>query len=218
VTQQYPPGSTVPLQPWLLADIQQSLTSNHAATRRVAAGEQYLAQRYGAWRVFPVKVGRWVRVSYLDADEWGGTGASWLLAPVLLPWRPGKWRPELRYIQLLDPATGQPIAEHTLRGVPEDQQKPLRSLSTIALLGDPRVGGLFCAPESAVSRQQVWDGHRRGRQLSSDPVQLQQIEQRLIGEPYRDFTERDDGPWLADQPERPQGNTNQWKPSRWQQV
>lgn len=216
MTTQFPPGSTVPLQPWLLEDIQRGLASTHTASRSIAAGEQYLAQRYGAWRVFPVKVGRWVRVSFLDSGEYGGTGASWLLAPVLLPWRAGKWRPEPTYVQVLDPGTGQPIAEHSLT-VPQSQRKALATLGTIALLGDPRVGGLF-APEYAASREQVWRGHRRGHLLSSDPAQLRAIEQRLAGEPYRDFTGRDDGPWLADHPDRPQGNTNHWKPSRWQQV
>jgi hypothetical protein len=54
--------------------------------------------------------------------------------------------------------------------------------------------------------------------LSSDPAQLQAIEQQLINTPYRDFTDRNDGPWLADHPQRPEGNTNHWKPSRYQQL
>ena len=215
MTRQHPPGSTIPLQPWLIDDIRESLTSKHDATRRLAAGDQYLAERYGAWRVFPVKVGRWMRASYLDMDELGGGGGSWLLAPVLLPWRPGKWTIKYGYLQVLDPATGAPIAEHRVT-VPRRRHELFAGLDTIALLGDPRVGGLF-APDSAGSLEQVWRGSRRGHVLSSDPVQLQAIEQRLINTPYRDFTDRDDGPWLADHPERPEGNTNHWKPSRYQQ-
>lgn len=216
MTQQHPPGSTIPLQPWLLDDIRQSLASKHGATHRLALGEQYLAQRYGAWRVFPVKVGRWMRASYLDNDEYGGGGESWLLVPILGPWRPGKWKVKLN-VQVLDPATGQPIAEHWVSNVREKQEKMFRGLGTIALLGDPRVGGLF-ATDSATSREEVWRGHRRGHSWSSDPAQLQAIEQQLINTPYRDFTDRDDGPWLADHPQRPEGNTNHWKPSRYQQL
>jgi hypothetical protein len=215
VTQQHPPGSTIPLQPWLLESISQSLASKNKATREMAAPDHYLTQRYGAWRVFSVKVGRWVRASYLDLDEWGGGGGSWLLAPVLAPWRPGKWKMDYGYVQVLDPATGQPIAEHFVI-VPGNQQKLFAGLNTIALLGDPRAGGLF-APDLATSRDQVWRGYRRGHLLFSDPVQLQAIEQQLINTPYRDFTGRDDGPWLADHPQRPEGNTNHWKPSRYQQ-
>lgn len=215
MTQQYPPGSTVPLQPWLVEGIGQALASKSRAAREVAAGEQYLVQRYGMWRVFPVKIGRWMRASYLDNDEYGGGGESWLLAPILLPWRPGKWKVELN-VQVLDPATGQPIAEHWLLNVHEKQQKMFRSLNTISLLGDPRVGGLF-APDFATSRDEVWRGYRRGHPLPLDPTGLQAIEQQLINTPYRDFTDRDDGPWLADHPQRPEGNTNHWKPSRYQQ-
>jgi hypothetical protein len=214
MTELYPAGSTIPVQPWLIESIQQNLAHKKESNRRYAAYQQYLVQRFGAWRVFPVKTRRWVRTSYLF--EYGDDGWGWLLAPVLLPWRPGLWKMDDNYAQVLDPSTGIPIAELSVSGHQRlgANQKEWWKLGEIAILGDPRVGGLL-APTHATSTQQVYRGSRRGRQLPWDPAAFEQTAAQLVNEPYRDFTDRDAGPWVADHPEKPKGNTNGWKPSPW---
>jgi hypothetical protein len=213
MTELYPVGSSIPVQPWLIESIQQDLGHKREAVRRHAAYRQYLVQRFGAWRVLPVRVGRWERTSF-----WDEYGDSWLLllAPVLLPWRPGLWKAEYRYVQVLDPASGAPIAELDVSGWSHGGhlEDAWRMTREVAILGDPRVGGLV-APVDASSMEQVYTGHRRGRDVPYEPERFEQVAAQLVNEPYRDFADRDDGPWLADHPEKPQGNTNGWKPSRW---
>lgn len=216
MTELVPNGSTVPVQPWLVESIQQDLAGKPGgAAQRSAVFEQHLVQRFGAWRVFPVKVGRWQRRSYLY--EWGSDGWALVLAPVLLPWRPGLWKLNESYVQVLDPSSGVPIAELSVTNWgsrKRDTQSEGLQTRQLAILGDPRVGGLV-APVLAASPDAVYQANRRGRQLPRDPAQFEQVAAQLVNEPYRDFADRDDGPWFADQPQKPQGNTNGWKPSAW---
>ena len=215
MTELYPVGSAIPVQPWLIESIQQGLGHQREANRSHAAYRQHLVQRFGAWQVFPVKVGRWVREPYWH--ELTDDLLSLLLTPVLLPLRSGRWRAKDEYIQVLDPSSGMPIAEHFVSGLRlnNDAEKAAwRQTRQLAILGDPRVGGLI-APVDAVSTQQVHDVHRRGNSFGSNAAQFEQVGAQLVNLPYRDFTERNDGPWIADHPEKPKGNTNGWKPSAW---
>lgn len=215
MTELYPAGSTIPVQPWLIESIQRNLAGKPGAVQRAAVYEQHLVQRYGAWRVFPVKVGRWKRRTYLY--EWGGDGWALVLAPVLLPWRPGLWTLDDSCVQVLDPSSGAPIAELSVTGWgsrKSAEENEWRQTRQLAILGDPRVGGLV-APLRAASPDAVYQGSRRGHPLSREPARFDQLAAQLVNEPYRDFADRDDGPWLADQPQKPQGHTNGWKPSPW---
>ena len=216
MTELYPAGSTIPVQPWLIESIQRKLASKPGSVgHRDAVFRQHLVQRYGAWRVLPVKVGRWMRESYLG--EYGEGGWALVLAPVLLPWRPGLWKLEDGYLQVLDPASGVPISELAVSGFRRREGEPesvWQQTRQLAFLGDPRAGGLV-ARVDATSMDEVLQGSRRGHQVSWDPARLDEQTAQLVNEPYRDFAKRDDGPWLADHPQKPQGNTNGWKPSRW---
>jgi hypothetical protein len=216
MTAPHPIGSTIPVQPWLIESIQQNLASKPGgAVHQSAVFKQHLVQRFGAWRVFPVRVGRWMRDSYLS--EYGEGGWALILAPVLLPWRPGLWKLNDSYVQVLDPSSGMPIAELNVSGWgsrKSDAENEWRQTRQLAILGDPRVGGLV-APVQAASTTEVYQGNRRGHRLSWDPARFDQLSAQLVNEPYRDFADRNDGPWLADQPQKPQGGTNGWKPSPW---
>jgi hypothetical protein len=215
MTELHPAGATIPIQPWLIESVQRRLADKPGPAQRSAVFEQYLIQRFGAWRVFPVRVGRWQRTTYLY--EWGGDGWALLLAPVLLPWRPGLWKLNDSYVQVLDPSSGVPIAELNVAGWgsrKSAEENEWRQTRQLAILGDPRVGGLV-APVQAASTNEVYQGNRRGHPVSWEPARFEQLAAQLVNEPYHDFTSKDDGPWLADHPQKPQGHTNGWKPSPW---
>jgi hypothetical protein len=128
-----------------------------------------------AWQTYPAKVGRWTRVV---TDSYTGLGKTlivfvWVLDLIgaLLNltdgsadvsdsgfvngkprhWRLKKkvWQVDARYIQLLDPSTGQPLAAHRLyapyTAIPGAQglnTDPARGVVTVQYLGDPRGQGL----------------------------------------------------------------------------
>jgi hypothetical protein len=217
MTELYPVGSTIPIQPWLIERIQLRLGHKSPAVQRAGSYDQYLVQRFGAWRVFPVKVGRWVREPFWH--ELTDDLLSLVLAPVLLSLRSGRWKPHDEYVQLLDPSSGLPIAEQSLfhlRLNGEDEKAQWRQTRQLAFLGDPRVGGLI-APVPAASSEHVYSTSRRGRFFRDDAAQFEQEAAQLRNLPYRDFAHRTDGPWFADHPDKPQGHTNGWKPSPWYQ-
>ena len=136
------PGSTIPVGPWVHADIQQRLQAANKADRLDAERDAFIAQRFPAWQVYPIKSGRW-RLKYYGMEGPGNTlGESgndpiaalfavlylfyaaafsivWLLAA------PGRWVKAPTIVQILDPATGRPIAEHDI-----DQRRTLVSLAT----------------------------------------------------------------------------------------
>lgn len=217
MTELYPAGATIPIQPWLTERIRQRLGHKSPAIQRAGQYDQYLVQRFGVWRVFPVKVGRWVREPFWH--ELTDDLLSLVLAPVLLPLRSGRWKPHDEYVQLLDPSSGLPIAEHSLFNLRLDgeaEKAQWRQVRQLAFLGDPRVGGLI-TPVPAASPSHVYSTSRRGRYFRDDPAQFEQEAAQLINLPYRDFTDKADGPWFADHPDKPQGHTNGWKPSPWYQ-
>lgn len=216
MTHPYAPGSTIPVQPWLIENIQRKLGHKREGVRKVGLYEQFLVQRFGAWRVFPVRTGRWVREAY--AGDLTDDLLSLLLAPVLIPSRAGRWKADDSYSQVLDPSTGAPIAEHVVFGIGgagSHEDPAWRGHRELAILGDPRVGGLISQVDAS-SYEQVHTAHRRGKSFTTvGAANYDQVAAQLVNEPYRDFTSRDDGPWLADQPQKPQGHTNGWKPSPW---
>ncbi|WP_034263624.1 hypothetical protein [Actinospica robiniae] len=217
MTQLYPAGSTLPIQPWLIERIQQRLGHKSAAVQRAGHYEQYLVQRFGAWQVFPVKIGRWEREPFWH--ELTDDLLSLVLAPVLLTLRSGRWKPHDEYVQLLDPSSGMPIAEFPVYGVKlgsDEEKAQWRQARQLAFLGDPRVGGLI-APVYATSAKLVYSTNRRGHPFADDAAEFERKAAQLVNLPYRDFTHRTDGPWFADHPDKPQGHTNGWKPSPWYQ-
>ena len=133
--------------------------------------------------------------------------------------RSDRWKPHDEYVQLLDPSSGLPIAEHSLFNLRLDgeaEKAQWRQVRQLAFLGDPRVGGLI-TPVPAASPSHVYSTSRRGRYFRDDPAQFEQEAAQLINLPYRDFTDKADGPWFADHPDKPHGHTNGWKPSPWYQ-
>lgn len=215
MTAPYPLGSSIPIQPWMFERIQTRLGHQREGMRKAGQYDQYLVERFGAWRVFPVKVGRWVRESYSSylTDDL----LSLALAPVLLPLRAGRWKPDDHIVQVLDPASGMPIAEQSLFALKVEGENELarwRQTRQLAFLGDPRVGGLI-APVPADSVHHVHRTSRRGHFFGDSVAEYEQKAAQLVNLPYRDFSERNDGPWIVDQPEKPKGNTNGWKPSPW---
>jgi hypothetical protein len=215
MTELYPAGSTIPIQPWFIESMQRQLVHEKEGARRYGEFQQYLVQRFGAWRVFPVKAGRWVREPFWH--ELTDDLPSLLLAPVLLPLRSARWKAVNERLQLLDPSSGMPIAEHTVGrlGLGSDGERAQwRQTRQLALLGDPRVGGLI-APLNADSLGQLRTISRSGYYLRENTAEFEQKAAQLVNLPYRDFTERNDGPWAADHPEKPKGHTNGWKPSPW---
>lgn len=216
MTQLYPPGTTLPIQPWFFESIQRQLNHKKKGARGYGAYQQYLVQRFGVWRVFPVRVGRWMRQSDLS-DTSIDDMLSLALAVVTLPMRFGEWKLRDRQVQLIDPLSGAPIAEHELFGVRlhgEEQEAQWRQTQQLALLGDPRVGGLI-APVWADSMKYVYSCSRRGHYFATDVAKFEQKAAQVMNLPYRDFSDRNDGPWVVDHPEKPKGHTNLWKPSPW---
>jgi hypothetical protein len=218
MTDQYPPGSTVPVQPWLIESIARGQRSTSVVDQTLARRDQYLIERFGPWRVYPVRVGRWVRKSWAE-DFKKANDASIVLAPVVALWKPGRWEPAYQYVQLLDPASGQPIAEHVVSPLRDAEEYYRKQKSrTIAFIGDPRVCGLL-APVDAAGMEYVQRGSRRGADEQfrfSTPEQIEHAAAALVTRPYQDFADLDDGPWLAEHPAEPKGNTSFRNRTPWQ--
>ncbi|MBR7829455.1 hypothetical protein KDK95_24325 [Actinospica sp. MGRD01-02] len=212
MTELHPVGSTVPIQPWLIDDIQRRAQGNRKASRARAARDRYLVERFQAWRIYPVRVGRWQRVPVIEDPLGDGLAAVMFL--FVGPFRSANWQQARNLMQVLDPATGQPVSEIAVGGS-RDGWTGLTDVTAIAFLGDPRVAGLV-APVGAEQLDQVpFAINRRGPQTEWSPQTFEQEGPRLASQPYRDFADRDDGPWLADQPEKPTSGSNRWKPSPW---
>jgi hypothetical protein len=211
MTETHPLGSTIPIQPWLIDHIQRRAQGKRTAGKARAARDRYLVERFQAWRIYPVRVGRWQRVPLFEDPL--GDGVTALLFPFVAPFRAANWEQALNLLQVLDPATGQPVAELLIPGG-RSGWTGLTDVTAIAFLGDPRVAGLVTPVGTGPLDQVPFAINRRGSQRDWTPEIFEREGARLAAEPYRDFADRDDGPWLADHPEKPK-KSNRWKPSPW---
>ena len=129
---------------------------------------------------------------------------------------PGKWIKAPDIVQILDPATGRPIAEHIIlwRSTAADPAT-LDNSSTVILLGDPRVCGIvgLTTPQGQVyiggnsfNRQGKW----KIKWSKWTPEYIEQNAARLMNTPYKEYESRLSGPWLQDSPEQPQGGRTRW--------
>lgn len=236
MTQTFPPGTSVPVDPVVHADIRQRLQTAGKADRPDAERDAFLAQRFPAWQVYPVKTGRW-RLKYYGMEGPGnttGAGASGndpismivyglyfvyaaVFSIVWLLCAPGTWV-VAPVVQILDPATGRPIAEHDIewRSLYLDPATlDDRGPSTLLLLGDPRVCGLVgqVSPDgrvaiagTAFNRQGAW----RVKSRQWTPQYIEQNSPRLATARYEEYGSHRSGPWVQDSPQPPKGGRTRW--------
>lgn len=229
----YPPGSSIPVDGWLHADIQQRLQSKNGRDRAEAERDAYLAQRFPAWQVFPVKSGRWRLKPYGLVDPGGSWGddpisaiffvlyliylVGWFLFWSLAGF--GRWIKAPNVIQILDPATGRPIAEHVAdwrgSGLLDQSDLDPHAPNTITFLGDPRVCGLLgrVTPQgpvmiagTAMRRDRKW----RAKPKQWTPQSIEGKARSLIAMPYQEYSSYQCGPWLQDSPEPPKNGRTWW--------
>lgn len=209
--QRYPVGAVVPVEPWLVDGIERLAQGTSGFARLQAERGRYLVRRFPGWRVFPVRVGRW----YRSADRSGGVddpiGGLWYIGEAIVG--AGHWveRPDI--VQVLDPGTGRPIAEHLVQWRSPYVDGPVRpdpGTRTLAILGDPRVCGLFAALDGPHPPTVAFGGNRRRPNLKWTVPDIEKHTPRLIGKPYRDYASKDDGPWLVDHPQQPPGGRTRW--------
>lgn len=231
---QYPPGATIPVDQWIHEDIQHRLRTQKPKARADAERDAFIAQRFPAWQVYPVKTGRWrLKLYGMEAPNFGtGDGNDpitlfffvlWLIyaavfAIVMLLLAPGKWVKAPTIVQILDPASGRPIAEHVIdwRSTHGDAAAVDTSgPSTLIFLGDPRVCGLVgqttlqgqvIIAGTAFNRQGGW----RVKPKTWTPQYIEQNSARLAGAAYREYDSRRCGPWLQDSPQQPKGGRTRW--------
>jgi hypothetical protein len=219
------------VDPWFHQDVQQRLQSKHKRERATAERDAFIAQGFSEWRIYPVKAGRWRLKLYGLADPGSGWGDDpisavlfllyliyllfWLVGWTLLGF--GRWVRVPNVVQVLDPATGRPIAEHLIgeRGGAASSAPDVADNGTLAFLGDPRVCGLVGQPTpqgpvlvrgTAFRRDKRW----ANRQKDWTPQAVAANAQRLIATPYREFPTRRTGPWLVDAPDVPTGGRTRW--------
>ena len=230
---QFPPGTSVPVDSWLHADIQQRLRSGSKPDRADAERDAYFAQRFPAWQVYPVKSGRWRLKPYgliEPGSGWGNDAISAfffvLYLVYLVFWAVcwsltgfGRWIKAPNVIQILDPATGRPIAEHIAHwrgsGYLDPSELDPNAPSTVLFLGDPRVAGLLgqATPQGPVAiaglatrRERTW----RAKLKQWTPQAIEGKAQSLIGTPYKEYSSYQCGPWLQDSPEAPKRGRTWW--------
>ncbi|HEY3873549.1 MAG TPA: hypothetical protein VGM10_34650 [Actinocrinis sp.] len=207
--ERYPIGSTIPVQPWLTDGLQKIVDRDRARETSL-----YLVQRFQSWRVYPVRVGRWYRWNYVDeGDSFNDAlgGAMWLGKAAI---GGGHWKPLPEVLQLLDPATGQPIAEHLVMWpspLTGPKAFPAPETRSIAVIGDPRVCGLFTVFGDQ-DPPTVAFGHNRHAKSGGiwKPEDIEKQAAKLAGKPYKDFASKEDGPWIVDHPEPPAGGKTRW--------
>jgi hypothetical protein len=227
----YPPGTSIPVDPWFHQDVQQRLQSTNKRDRATAARDAFIAQGFPVWRIYPVKVGRWRLKLYglvSPGNGWGDDPISavlfvlyliylafWLVGWALLGF--GRWARVPNVVQVLDPVTGRPIAEHLIaeRGGDAVSVPDVADNGTLAFLGDPRVCGLVGQPTpqgpvmvrgTAFRRDRRWTSRRKDWTAQAITANAQ----RLIARPYREYPNGRTGPWLVDHPQQPNGGRTRW--------
>ena len=226
----YPAGSSIPVDAWLHANVQQRLGNANQRVRAEAELDAYFVQRFPAWQVYPVKSGRWRLKPYGLVDPGIGLGndlmsallfmlyfVGWLVGFLLGGL--GRWIKAPNVIQILDPATGRPIAEHVVdwrgSGYLDPAELDPNLPSTITFLGDPRVCGLVgrVTPQGpvmiggmAMRRDRKW----RANLKQWTPQSIEGRARSLIATPYQEYSSYQCGPWLQDSPEPPANGRTWW--------
>ena len=227
----YRPGTSIPVDAQFQQDLQQRLQSQQAGERATAERDAFITQTFTAWQVYPVKVGRWRLKLYglVEPDAgWGDDPISavlfvfylvylafWFIGWALLGL--GKWVGVPNVVQVLDPATGRPIAEHLIamrEGGPRAALE-LPVNGTLAFLGDPRVCGLVGQPTPQGTVQVRGTAFRRGpgwkvKFKDFTPQALAANAQQLAASPYQEFPNGRTGQWMVDSAHAPSGGRTRW--------
>ena len=221
------PGTATPVDRAVHEDIRLRLQQGtKKGPRAEAERDAYIAQRFPAWQVFPVRIGRWRLKLYGLADPgngWGDDALSMILFLLYLIYLVfwfigwslfgfGKWVAATNVIQVLDPATGRPIAEHVVKWRDGEIDPSAR---TLAFLGDPRVCGLIgqVGPQGTVTIG--GSAFNRGRRWNAPakrwtPQAIERNFAQLAAAPYREYSSYRCGPWLQDSPAPPKNGHTWW--------
>lgn len=209
--ERYPVGSVIPVEPWLTDGIQKLSQSRLKFERENVGRDMYLVQHFQAWRVFPVRVGRWYRSTEQHAALNDPVSGAWYAMRTVVG--AGHWTPRPDIVQVLDPGTGQPIAEHLVRwGIPEvgESRFPGPDTRAAAIIGDPRVCGLFSVLDGAGPPTVAFGRNRQGGNVKWDAQDIEKQTPKLVGRQYQDYAAKEDGPWIIDHPLPPEGGKTRW--------
>lgn len=189
---QMPPARPLD-NPDLAAKLRDDLQNKHRQAE--AQRSLYILERY-AWQQYPVKYRRWHKIVARAKSE--------MIRDTVLDNYTGRWewQPDHSVVLLLDPATGSPIAEHSLAGSMDFPWLPADA-THVWFAGNPRVSGMFTA---------VGDGSRavfgRSRALWGVAKPFESLPDRdfpTTNGPYVERLEKSEGSWLADSPQPPAG-------------
>jgi hypothetical protein len=211
VQDRYPIGSAVPVEPWLTDGLQQLMQEGGKWTRLKGERGMYLVQRFQSWRVYPVRVGRWYRSTEQSVALNDPIGGAWYTMRAIVG--AGHWKPRAEITQVIDPGSGRPIAEHVVDWHTPSVGKPGfpgPEIRAMAVLGDPRVCGLFAVFGDQVPPTVAWGCNRHAGNVKWTPEDIEKQAAKLIGRPYEDFSFKEDGPWIIDHPEPPSGGKTRW--------
>lgn len=227
----FQPGTSLPVDQALQQDVQQRLQSPQKQERATAERDAFIAQSFNAWQIYPVKVGRWrLKLYGLHSPDAGWDNdpisavlflfylvylAFWLVGWLLLGL--GKWVRVANVVQVIDPATGRPIAEHlvTVRSGSAAALPELLADGTVAFLGDPRVCGLVGKPSPDGRVQLIGTAFRRGTDFRVQykkftPQALASGSQQIAATPYQEFPNSRTGRWMVDSPQAPSRGRTRW--------
>ena len=181
--------------PQLSARIQQDLSSDSKWRREQAERDKYILERF-AWQEYPVKLGRWSKVS--DPKS---LNAHTALDGLTNRW---VWKADLRQVLILDPATRRPLCRYEVKW-PDDQDWATPQLTSLWFAGDLRFGGLF-TPVGDGRRTAI--GARREVPLGAleTAAKMEQYAAKFIAKPFKapDDPNTTGEPWIVDHPAEPE--------------